>query len=98
MRKIVNQVSGVLILAAMGYVIYPFVVGNDDMESFCSSIEVGEAKDDIVKRATRAGYDVRHTSDERPLLIVDADAMGRFICEVTISANRATNSKYVLNH
>lgn len=67
------------------------------MESFCSSIEVGETKNDLVGRAEGAGYDVRSTSNENSLLIVDVDAMGRFICEVTISADLVTSSKYVFN-
>ena len=97
MRKIVNQIGGVLILAAMVFVIYPFVVGGDDMESFCSSIELGEIKEDFVERALDAGYDLEKSSDGMSLLIVDTRAMGRFICEVSISRNQITKTEYVFN-
>jgi hypothetical protein len=97
MRKIMKKIGGVLILALMIYVIYPIVVGDGNMESFCSGIDVGETKDEAVKRAIESGYEVRQSAEEQLLLIVDANAMGRFICEVSISANRVTNTRYVLN-
>jgi hypothetical protein len=96
-RKSISTFFAILILIVIAYSIYPCLIGGSKMEDFCNTIQPGEFDKNIVTRAKKAGYSYYQSPEESPLLIVDSQAMGRFICEISISEGKATKSRYVFN-
>ena len=98
-RRLIINILGVIILFALGYVIYPFIVGGSKMEEFCSSVSPGVTKTELVNHAAAARYSTKESeiNGSEMVLVIDSRAMGRYICEVTFDANLVATSKYVFN-
>ena len=98
-RKIFNIMGGLIILFVIVYTLYPFIVGRSEMETFCSSIRIGEAKTELINRAQTAHYLTKESNlnGADRLLVINSRAMGRYICEVTLEENRVATAKYVSN-
>ncbi|TNF97725.1 MAG: hypothetical protein EP297_10030 [Gammaproteobacteria bacterium] len=92
-----KNIVGLLILGFAGYIVYPLFVGDEKMKTFCETVQVGETKENVLARALEAGYTGRESEKQGQILLVDSRAMGRYICEVTISNNKVTGAKYVFN-
>ena len=92
-----KQLLGLVILGIFGFVVYPFVVGDENMESFCKTIQVGEQTDVVFTRAKEFGYSTRVLEEQNKTLIIDSSAMGRYICAVSLSDDKVIGSKYVPN-
>jgi hypothetical protein len=92
-----KQLVGLVILGIFGFVVYPFVVGNENMESFCTTIQAGELTDVVFTRAKESGYSSRVLEEQNKVLIIDSGAMGRYICEVSLSDDKVIGTKYVPN-
>jgi hypothetical protein len=97
MSKWIRRTLSILILFGVGYTIYPLFVGASKMEQFCAAVEVGEPMKDILDRAATKGYGHRELTDQQVMLIIDSRAMGRFICEISISDSQTTGARYVFN-
>jgi len=95
--KIIKQLAGLLLLGIFGYVVYPFILGGENMESFCTTIQVGESMNVVSARANDSGYSVRAMEEQNKVLIIDSAAMGRYICEVSSSNDQVTSTQYVPN-
>jgi hypothetical protein len=94
---LMKQLVGLVILGLFGFAIYPFIVGDENMESFCKTIEAGELTDVVFSRAKESGYSSRVLEDQNKVLIIDSSAMGRYICEVSLSDDKVTGAMYVPN-
>ena len=92
-----RQLVGLVILGIFGFVVYPFVVGDENMESFCTTIQAGELTDVVFTRAKESGYSSRVLEEQNKVLIIDSSAMGRYICEVSLSDDKVIGTKYVPN-
>jgi hypothetical protein len=92
-----KQLIGLVILGIFGFVVYPFIVGDENMESFCTTIQVGELADVVFTRAKESGYSSRSLEEQNKVLIIDSAAMGRYICEVSLSDDKVIGTKYVPN-
>jgi hypothetical protein len=92
-----KYVIGLLILGFVGYTIYPLVLGGRHMESFCESIQVGDSEVDVLARALDSGYTKLEVAEHGQLLLIDSRAMGRYICDVSISNGEVAGSRYVFN-
>ena len=92
-----KQLVGLVILGFFGFVIYPFIVGDENMESFCTTIQAGELADVVFARAKESGYSSRALEEQNKFLIIDSRAMGRYICEVSLSDDKVIGTKYVPN-
>lgn len=66
------------------------------MRAFCEAISVGELAGAILARADNLGYSNRKLENEQ-VLIIDSRAMGRFICELSISDGKIVGATYVHN-
>jgi len=92
-----KQIAGLLILGFIGYTVYPLLVGDGKMRSFCTTIRTGESKSVVLARAMDSGYSSRELEGQNQILIIDSRAMGRYICDVSLSDDKVTGSKYVPN-
>ena len=92
-----KQLVGLVILGIFGFVVYPFIVGDENMESFCKTIQAGELTDVVFTRAKESGYSSRVLEEQNKVLIIDSSAMGRYICEVSLSDDKVIGTKYVPN-
>ena len=92
-----KPLAGLLLLGIFGYIVYPFIVGDENMESFCTAIGAGELIGVVSARATDFGYSSRVLESQSKVLIIDSSAMGRYICEVSLSDDKVTIAKYVPN-
>jgi len=95
--KIIKHLAGLLLLGFFGYIVYPFIVGDENMQVFCSDIRAGELMNAVSARANDSGYSIRAVEGQNKVLIIDSAAMGRFICEVTSSDDKVTSTQYVPN-
>ena len=84
-------------MGVFGYIVYPFIVGEENMESFCTTIRAGELMSVVSARATDSGYSSRVLEGQDKVLIIDSGAMGRYICEVSLSDDKVNTTKYVPN-
>ncbi len=87
---------GLLLIGGFSYLIYPFMVGGTKMQSFCEAIQVGELEEKVLARADDHGYTSRELEKGR-LLLIDSRAMGRFICDISISDGKIVEVSYVHN-
>ena len=92
-----KHLAGLVALGIFGFVIYPFIVGDENMELFCTSIQAGELSDVVFARAKESGYSSRVLEGQSKVLIIDSGAMGRYICEVSLADDKVTGAIYVPN-
>ena len=67
------------------------------MKSFCTTILVGESKNVALTRAIDSGYSSRELEGQNKILLIDSSAMGRYICDVSLSDDKVTGSEYKSN-
>ena len=92
-----KKILGILIAGFIGYAVYPLFVGSGKMETFCASVLIGELTENLLAQAAESGYSSREVEKPGRILIIDSKAMGRHICEVTISNSKVTGAKYIYN-
>ncbi len=66
------------------------------MRAFCEAIPVGELAEIVLGRADDLGYSNRELESGQ-ILIIDSRAMGRFICDISISDGKIVEVSYVHN-
>jgi hypothetical protein len=96
--KLMKNIVGLMILGFIGYTVYPIMVGGEKMKTFCETVLLKESKETLLDRAQESGYSSRDLEKQGQILLIDSTAMGRYICEVTISDNKVTGAKYVFNN
>ena len=67
------------------------------MQSFCEAIQVGESVENLMVRVDDHRY-TRRDLEKGRLLLIDSGAMGRFICDVSISDGKIVEAIYVHNN
>jgi len=72
-------------------------VGGGKMKTFCAAVQAGELKEDVLARALESGYSSHEVEKHGRILIIDSRAMGRHICELTISNSQVSGAKYIYN-
>jgi len=92
-----KQVVGLVTLGIFGFIVYPFIVGDENMESFCTTIQAGELTDVVFTRAKKSGYSIRMLEKQNTVLVIDSGAMGRYICELSLSDGKVIGTKFVPN-
>ena len=95
-RTWIIRIIGLLLVGGFAYLVYPFMVGGSKMKSFCEAIKVGELEGSVLARSDDRGYTSRELEKGR-LLLIDSRAMGRFICDVSISDGKIVGVTYVHN-
>lgn len=95
-RKRIGVVLGVLLLAGLGWLFWPFVAGPDQMESFCVSLKTGTSFAEVKAQAAQNGYRVSSLIDGRAF-VHDSGSFGRFTCNLEFGSEGLVSSVYSFN-
>jgi hypothetical protein len=95
-RKRLNTLFGLLILGAMGYIVWPFVVGADHMQTFCSELSPGQSYDQVKAQVSKRGYRISLLTEEGAF-VYDDRSMARFNCNLRFSGSGLESAEYYLN-
>lgn len=95
-RKRIAVGFGLLLLAGLGWVVWPFIVGPGRMQGFCSSLAVGTSLAQLQAKAEQHGYRVS-TPIEGRLFVHEPGSFGRFTCDVQFGSDGLVSSVYSLN-
>jgi hypothetical protein len=98
-RTLKNVVGVFILLAFLYFGVLPFLLGGKKMKSFCQQITPGLSANEVYKLTEQTNYKILDSKegDKHTLIIYDAKATGRFICEVTADHNKVIEAKYIHN-
>jgi hypothetical protein len=95
-RKHIGVVLGLLILAGFGWVVWPFMAGPGQMQSFCSSLTAGTSVAQVQAQAAQHGYRVSSLIEGRAF-VHETRSFGRFTCDLRFVSNGLVSSVYSFN-
>lgn len=95
-RKRIGVVLGLLLLAGLGWVIWPFIASPSQMESFCSSLATGTSIEQVKAQAAQHGYRVFSLIENRAF-VHEPSSFGRFICDLQFGPDGLVSSVYSFN-
>ena len=95
-RKRISAVLGLLLLAGLGWVVWPFIVGPDQVQSFCSSLTAGSSVAQIQTQAAQHGYRVSSLIEGRAF-VHESRSFGRFTCNLQFGSDGLVSSVYSFN-
>lgn len=95
-RKRIGVVLGVLLLAGIGWVVWPFIVGPGQMQSFCGSLTSGSSVAQIQAQAAQQGYRVSSPVEGRAF-VHESRSFGRFTCDLQFGPDGLVSSVYSFN-
>lgn len=87
---------GLLLLAGIGLMAWPLIVGPDRMQDFCSALTVGQPLSSIQAQAAQHGYRMSPEHDGHAI-VFDSAAFGRFTCSLQFGVDGLTSAVYVFN-
>jgi len=87
---------GLLLLAGMGWVIWPFIVGPRQMQDFCGSLTAESSVEQVQAQAAQHGYRVSSLRDGRAI-VHESRSFGRFTCDLQFGADGLVSSTYSFN-
>jgi hypothetical protein len=96
LRKRLNAIGGFLLLAGLGYVIWPFIFGRTEMQSFCTGLPMGASLPQVQALAAAKGYLVSSQIDGKAF-VHDPRSMGRFNCELHFVGASLVSAPYADN-
>lgn len=85
-RKRIGVVFGLLLLAGLGWVVWPFIAGTGQMQSFCSSLAVGTSVEQVQAQAAEHGYRVSSLIEGRAF-VHEPRSFGRFTCDLRFESD-----------
>ena len=95
-RKRFNTVAGLLLLAGLGYFIWPFAVGRSQMQHFCSTLPIGASVSQVQALVAARGYKVSSLIDGKAF-VHDSRSMGRFNCVLHFDSKGLVSAPYADN-
>lgn len=95
-RKKLHTILGLLLLAGLVYWLYPFVMGQQNMKSFCSGLPMGASQQCVEEAVSNERFRLAVGKDQSGF-VHDPRAFGRFICEVKFTDGRMASAEYFLN-
>lgn len=95
-RKRISVVLGLLLLAGLGWVVWPFIASPGQMQSFCSSLAVGTSVAQVQAQAAQQGYRVSSLAEGRAF-VHEPRSFGRFTCDLRFGPNGLVSSVYSFN-
>ena len=86
-------------LMVLAYGLLPSIVDTSELQNFCATIQTGDQIEELIDRASNAGYSIKTTNvaDVDYILVMNKKEMSRFVCEVTIQDKNAASARYMLN-
>jgi hypothetical protein len=94
--KRIILVVGLALLAGLAWVVWPFIVGPGQMQTFCGSLEVGSSMKQIQTLAEQHGFRISVPSDGR-VFVYDSSSFGRFTCDLQFKSDSLVSAIYSLN-
>lgn len=96
--KTILSFLGIALLGAIFYLgVWPFIVGDSHMETFCRSLTAGLSAADLDKLVAEEGYRLTAIPIEQRAIVHDSRSMGRFVCDVEFRGGRLTTARYSYN-
>lgn len=95
-RKHFNTVAGLLLLAGLGYMFWPFIFGRAQMQHFCTTLPVGASVSQVQAMVAARGYEVSSVIDGEAF-VYDQRSMGRFNCVLHFDDKGLVSAPYVDN-
>ena len=95
-RKRFNTVAGLLLLAGLGYIFWPFVVGRSQMQRFCATLPIGASVSLVKALVAARGYEVSSPIDGEAF-VHDPRSMGRFNCVLHFDGKGLASAPYADN-
>lgn len=95
-RKRIFLAVGLLLLAGLGWIVWPFMAGPGQMQSFCSSLAVGTSVAQVQTQAGQHGYRVSSLIEGRAF-VYEPRSFGRFTCDLQFGPDGLVSSVYLLN-
>lgn len=95
-RKRISAVLGLLLLAGLGWVVWPFIASPSQMESFCSSLAAGTSFAQVQAQAAQQGYRVSSLVEGRAF-VHESRSFGRFTCNLQFGSDGLVSSVYSFN-
>ena len=92
-RKCFRVVAGLLLLAALGSMFWPFVVGRSQMQHFCTTLPIGASALQVQALVAARGYKVSSSIDGEAL-VHDPRSMGRFNCVLHFDGKGLASAPY----
>ena len=96
-RKRINTALGLLLLAGLAYVLWPFVFGRGDMQEFCAMLQPGASPSKVRALAAAQGYELRGPTDGRAF-IHSFRSFGRFTCDLRFGSTGLQSSGFTDNN
>ena len=95
-RKRIGVVLGLLLLAGLGGIVWPFIVSPGQMQSFCSSLTAGSSVAQVKAQAAQHDYRVSSLIEGRAF-VYDTGSFGRFTCDLQFGPDGLVSSAYSFN-
>lgn len=95
-RKRIRVVLGLLLLAGLGWVVWPFIAGPGQMQSFCGSLTAGASVAQVQAQAAQHGYRVSSLIEGRAF-VHEPRSFGRFTCDLQFGSEGLVSSVYFFN-
>ena len=97
-RKGTWLIVGAAILGGLFYVaVWPFIVGGNNMQSFCQSLAKDTSLVQVRYITNQNGYRMTPPDKDGRVLIHESRSFGRFICEVQFQEERLMSARYQFN-
>lgn len=101
MQILKKLLAAAILIAILYFGIWPFIGAGDRMESFCSNVPMGMAQPEFYRYVKeQSKYQIVESKEYGMfrVLVVDAKAMGRYVCEVIMEEGKTAKAKYVFNN
>lgn len=92
-RKRIGVVLGLLLVAGLGWVVWPFITSPDQMQKFCSSLAANTSVTKIQAQAVQHGYRVSSLIEGRAF-VHEPRSFGRVTCDLQFGSNGLVTSVY----
>jgi len=95
-RKRIGVALGLLLLAGIGWIVWPFIASPGQMQNFCNSVVVGSSVAQVQAQAAQHGYRVSSLIEGRAF-VHEPRSFGRFTCDLQFGTNGLVSSVYSFN-
>lgn len=95
-RKRFRAMAGLLLLAGLGYMFWPFVVGRAQMQHFCSTLPMSASVSQVQALVAARGYKVSSIINGEAF-VHDSRSMGRFNCVLHFDGKGLVSASYADN-
>ena len=95
-RKRFRALAGLVLLAGLAYMFWPFVVGRSQMQHFCSTLPMSASLSHVQALVAARGYKISSLINGEAF-VHDPRSMGRFNCVLHFDGNGLVSAPYADN-